>query len=131
MPLEQIYPDGLRRPPTYAPAVRVTGGRTVYLAGHTPVDIDGNTVGEGDFGAQARQVYENLRITLAALGGDFSNLARMTTYVVDYTTENRAELGTARSAAMGDSRAASTLLGVAALATPGWLIEIEAIAVFD
>ena len=131
MVIERIYPDGLRRPPTYVPVVRATGGTTVYLSGQVPVDANGDLVGDGDFGAQARQVFANLRLALAGVGADFSNVVRMTTYVVNYSPELREALGAARSEAMGDARAASTLLGVQALAVPGYLIEVEAIAVVD
>ena len=129
MSIERINPAGLRVPPTYSPVVRVSGGTTVYISGQVPVDVEGNLVGEGDFAAQAKQVYENLRLALASVGGDFSNVARMTTYIVNYTPELRDALGAVRSAAMSDARAASTLLGVQALAVPGYLIEVEAIAV--
>lgn len=131
MAIERIYPEGLRRPPTYAPVVRATGGTTIYLSGQVPVDANGDLVGEGDFGAQARQVFVNLRLALAGVGADFGNVVRMTTYVVNYTPELRDALGVARAEAMGDARAASTLLGMQALAAPGYLIEIEAIAVVD
>lgn len=96
-----------------------------------PVDLEGNIVGEGDFGAQARQVFANLRSALAAVGGDFSNLARMTTYIANYSPELREALGAARCEAMGDAHCANTLLGVQSLAVPGYLIEVEAIAVID
>ena len=129
--IERIDPPGLRRPPTYAPVVRVNGGTTVYLSGQVPVDAEGNVVGEGDIAAQAKQVYENLRLALAGVGGDFRNLVRMTTYIVGYTPAMRDAVGAVRSEAMGDVRAASTLLGVQSLAMPGYLIEVEAIAVID
>jgi enamine deaminase RidA (YjgF/YER057c/UK114 family) len=131
MPIERIYPEGLRRPPTYAPVVRATGVTTVYVSGQVPVDANGDPISEGDFGAQARQVFANLRLALAGVGGDFANVVRMTTYVVNYSPELRDALGAARTEAMGDSRAASTLLGVQALAVPGYLLEVEAIAVID
>ena len=131
MTIERIYPDGLRRPPTYVPVVRTTGGSTIYLSGQVPVDANGDLVGEGDFAAQARQVFANLRVALAGVGADFDNVVRMTTYIVNYTPALREALGAARSEAMGDARAASTLLGVQALAVPGYLIEVEAIAVID
>ena len=130
MNIERIDPPGLRRPPTYAPVVRVTGGRTVYLSGQVPVDLDGN-VAEDDFVAQAKQVYENLRLALAGVGADFHNLVRMTTYIVDFSDERRALLSTVRAEAMGDVRAASTLLGVQSLAMPSYLLEVEGIAVVE
>ena len=113
MTIERINPAGLSHPPTYSHVVRATGGSTVYISGQVPVDAAGHLVGGDDFEAQARQVYANLRTALAAVGADFSHVARMTTYV------------------MGDQLAASTLIGVQALAVPDYRIEIEAIAVLD
>lgn len=129
MTIERIYPEGLRRPPTFTPVVRAIGGSTLYLSGQVPVDIDGQLVGEGDFAAQARQVFANLRIALEAAGADFTNVVKMTTYIVDYRPELREALGAARTEAMGGALPASTLVGVQALAMPGYLIEVEAIAV--
>ncbi len=129
MTIERIDPPGLRRPPTYAPVVRVTGGRTVYLSGQVPADLDGNV--PEDFTAQAKQVYENLRLALAGVGADFTNLVRMTTYIVGFSEERRAALSAVRSEAMGDARAASTLLGVERLAMPSYLVEVEGIAVVE
>ncbi len=129
MTLERIYPDGLRRPPTYTPVVRATGGTTVYVSGQVSVDVDGNIVGEGDFAAQARQVFANLRVALAAVGADFTNVVKMTTYIVNYDVALRDTLGEARTEAMADALPASTLIGVQALAVPEYLIEIEVVAV--
>ena len=129
MTIERINPEGLRRPPTYTPVVRATGGSTLYLSGQVPVDVDGQLVGEGDFAAQAQQVFSNLRLALAAVGADFSNVVKMTTYIVNYRPELREALGAARTAAMGQALPASTLVGVQALAMPGYMIEVEAIAV--
>lgn len=131
MAIERIYPEGLRRPPTYAPVVRATGGTTAYLSGQVPVDVNGDLVGEGDFASQARQVFLNLRTALGAVGGDFANVVKMTTYIVNYTPALRDALGAARTEAMGDARTASTMVGVQALAVPGYLIEVEVIAVID
>ncbi len=127
--IERINPDGLRRPPTYTPVVRVIGGTTVYISGQVPVDVEGNVVGVGDFAAQARQVFGNLRLALASVGGDFSNVAKITTYIVNYTPDLREGYSAARVEATGDSLPASTLVGVQALAMSEYLIEIEAVAV--
>jgi enamine deaminase RidA (YjgF/YER057c/UK114 family) len=131
MTIERINPAGLSHPPTYSHVVRATGGSTVYISGQVPVDAAGHLVGGDDFEAQARQVYANLRTALAAVGADFSHVARMTTYVVDYRPELRDVIGRLRLEVMGDQLAASTLIGVQALAVPDYRIEIEAIAVLD
>ena len=131
MNIERINPAGLRRPPTYTPVVRATGGSTVYCSGQVSVDIEGRLVGEGDFAAQARQVFANLRTALAAVGADFSNVVKMTTYIVNYGPALRDVVGPIRAEAMGDALPASTLIGVQALAMPSYMIEIEAIAVVE
>lgn len=131
MPIEHINPAGLRRPPTYTHVMKATGGTTVYIAGQVSLDAEGRLVGEGDFAAQAKQVFENLRIALASAGAGFNNLARITTYIVGFDQAKREAFGAARLAAMGDALPASTLLGVAALAQPGYQIEVEGIAVLD
>ncbi|MBM4411296.1 MAG: RidA family protein [Chloroflexi bacterium] len=129
MTIERINPEGLRRPPTYTPVVRASGGSALYISGQVPVDIEGKIVGAGDFAAQAAQVFANLRIALAAGGADFSHVVKMTTYIVNYHPALREALGAARTAAMGGALPASTLVGVQALALPEYLLEIEAIAV--
>ena len=129
MSIERIQPAGLRRPPTYTPVVRAVGGATVYISGQISVDIDGRVVGAGDFAEQTRQVFENLRLALASVGADFSNVVKMNTYIVDYTPDHREVLGTIRDELLDGALPASTLIGVQALAAPEYLIEIEAIAV--
>lgn len=129
MSIERIQPTGLRRPPTYTPVVRAVGGATVYISGQISVDVDGRVVGAGDFAEQARQVFENLRLALASVGADFSDVVKMTTYIVDYIPEHRDVLGTIRDELLEGALPASTLIGVQALAAPEYLIEIEAIAV--
>ena len=64
MALEHIQPEGLSRPTGYTHVVR-TKGTVVFLAGQVSLDSDGNIVGEGNFEAQARQVFSNLRAALA------------------------------------------------------------------
>ncbi len=58
-------------------------------------------------------------------------VARITIYVVQHRVEYLPAISEARIAVFGDHRPADTLLGVETLAEPGYLIEIEAIAVAD
>ena len=129
MTIERLNPEGLSTPAAYSHVVRARGGSTVYLAGQTPIDAAGNVVGEGDFAAQARQVYSNVLKALAGVGADASHLVRTTTYIVNYTPALRDALAAARGEAFGEVKPASTLLGVQALANPAYLIEVEGIAV--
>jgi len=89
-------------------------------------------VGEGDFAAQTRATYENVRIALASAGAEPGDIVRMRTYIVDYKPEYLEPLGIETAAFFGDHPPpAATLLGVASLAMPEFMIEIEVTAVID
>ena len=123
-------PDGLLKPGAYTPAVRVTGGTTIYISGQVSQDAAGNVVGGGDLLAQTRQVYRNLGIALSAAGAAFADVVKLNVYVVGYQPEHRALLQSVREQHVSkDHPPASTLIGVQALARPEYLVEIEAIAV--
>ena len=130
--LEHIRPDGLANNPAYTQVVAARRSRTVYVSGQVALDADGNAVGGSDLGAQTQQVMENLGTALAAAGATFDDVVKITTFVVDYRPEHRRTIAEVRGRFLpADNPPASTLVGVSALAAPGWLIEIEAVAVTD
>jgi enamine deaminase RidA (YjgF/YER057c/UK114 family) len=112
---------------------RTCSGRTVYLSGQVARDADGEPVGSGDLAAQVEQAYLDVATALAAVGGSFDDVAKLTVYIVDWSPELLPELGAgvARVAErLGvDPRKPITLLGVAALGEPDLLVEVEAVAV--
>jgi enamine deaminase RidA (YjgF/YER057c/UK114 family) len=131
MTLECINPDDLPVPLTYTQVVVATGSRLVFVAGQEPEDREGNLVGPGDFALQARQVFANLGRALAAAGARPDQVTKITIYVTDYRRDQHLPvIEEARVALFGDHKPVDTLLGVAAL-SPGYLIEVDAIAVTD
>jgi enamine deaminase RidA (YjgF/YER057c/UK114 family) len=125
-----LNPDGLLKPGAYTPAIRVTGGSTIYISGQVSQDVQGQVVGAGDVLAQTEQVYRNLGIALAAAGASFTDVVKLNVYVVNYKPEHRALLQAVREKHVSKSNPpASTLIGVQALARPEFLVEIEAVAV--
>lgn len=128
--IEHLRPEGMANNPAYSHAVKATGGSTVYISGQVAIDAAGSIVGVGDLEAQTEQVMVNLGIALAAAGGSFADIVKLTTYVVDYHPAMRPTITSVRSRHItGGDPPASTLVGVSALAAPEWLIEIEAVAV--
>ena len=82
----------------------------------------------GDFRAQAERVFATLRIALASAGATFSDVVKTTTYVSDVA--NAAALREIRGKYLDPARPpANSLIGVARLARPELLLEIEAVAV--
>jgi enamine deaminase RidA (YjgF/YER057c/UK114 family) len=129
---EHKNPPGLSAPRGYTHVVSASGGRTVYIAGQVALNVQGEVVGKGDLRAQARQVFENLRIALAGAGATFKDVVKWNTYVVGLKPEDLAALREVRGEFLKDvTPPASTLVSVQGLANPDFLIEIEAIAVVD
>jgi enamine deaminase RidA (YjgF/YER057c/UK114 family) len=131
MTLELINPEGLAVPASYTQVVVASGGRTVFVAGQVADDARGSLVAPGDLAAQARQAFANVGRCLVAAGAGPEQVAKLTIYVVDHRPEHLPAISEARIAVFGDHRPADVLLGVRALAEPGYLIEVEAIAVLD
>ena len=130
--LEHLRPEGLSHNPAYSHVVTASGTRTIYTAGQVSVDERGALVGAGDLAAQTTQVMRNIGLALAATGATYADIVKITTYVVNYKPEHRVIIGQARSPFFASGKPpASTLVGVAALAMPEWLVEIEAVAVVD
>ena len=126
------HPEGLPRNPAYSQVVAASGTRTIYIAGQVSVDAQGALVGPDDLAAQTTQVMRNVGLALAAADATYADIVKITTYVVNYKPEHRVIIGQARAPFFANGTPpASTLVGVAALAVPEWLIEIEAVAVVD
>jgi enamine deaminase RidA (YjgF/YER057c/UK114 family) len=129
--LECINPDDLPTPATYTQVVVATGGKWVFVSGQEPEDLHGKLVGRGDLAAQACQVFGNLGRALAAAGARPDQVSKITIYVVNYKRDECLPIiEEARLALFGDHKPADVVVGVAAL-SPGYLIEVDAIAVID
>jgi enamine deaminase RidA (YjgF/YER057c/UK114 family) len=127
-----INPADIHKPRGYSHAVAVEGGRTIYISGQVAVDREGNPVGKGDLRAQAEKASENLLAALKAAGASAADIVKMNTYVVGYKPEDYRIIRDVRARMFADVEPpASTLVGVAALAIDGLLIEMEAIAAVE
>jgi enamine deaminase RidA (YjgF/YER057c/UK114 family) len=122
-----INPPTISKPPGYTHVVEITApGRTIYIAGQLGIDPSGNM--PADFRGQTVQAFENLKNALAAVGASFKDVVKINNYIVDIP----ANIGTFREVRDQylnmSAPPASTAVGVPALARPGALFEIEAIA---
>jgi len=133
MPIELLNPSALPQPEHYRQVAVATGTRTVYLAGQVARAADGTPVGPDDLAAQVEQAYLNVGAAMAAVGGSFDDVAKLTVYVVDWSEDKLAALGAGVGRAaeqLGvDPRRPTTLIPVAALGEPDLLVEVDAVAV--
>jgi 2-iminobutanoate/2-iminopropanoate deaminase len=122
---EEMRVPGLPAPLShYTDAVRF--GDLLFISGCAPVDETGRLVGAGDVAIQARQVLSHIGTVLRHVGGDFSDIIKVTVYLLD--VDDRVAVNEVRKEFFGDSRPASTLIEVRRLAVPGMLVEIDAVA---
>ena len=129
-------PEELPKVPFHRQLSIATGSKLLFMAGQVAWDADGTLVGEGDLAAQVEQCFLNIGAALAGAGGSFDNVAKLTTYVTDWSTDKMHLIGERRARAparLGVTTllAPGTLIGVAALYSPDLLVEVEAIAVID
>ena len=126
--LQKYGAPGVFDPPGYSQAIKVTGAQTIlYLAGQVPYDASGNPAHPGDFTAQARVVFGAVKALVEAGGGTLANVVKITTYVTD--ARYRPEFRVVRDEFFGVRGPASTMVQVAALSHPDYMIEIEAVAI--
>ena len=122
-----LSPDTLPKPFGYSHVVEAPASRIVYVSGQVPLDAEGRLVGEGDFDAQVRRVFENLALALEAAEVTWGDVVKLTYFVTDMS-------GIASLRAIRDEYVdtqhppASTLVGVSRLFRDDVLVEIEAVA---
>lgn len=134
MPVSYSNPSGVAVPiGMYSQVARLAGGAhdLVFIAGQLSVDAQGESVGAGDFPAQMRQVFANVGAVLGAEGLGFDSIAQMTTYLRG--EELIAEFYRVREVLFAELFPAgafppNTLLVVARLVRPEFLIEVQCIA---
>jgi reactive intermediate/imine deaminase len=122
---EEIRVAGLAEPIShYTDAVRA--GDLLFVSGVVAVDAEGTLVGGDDVVAQARQIFENMRVVLEEAGCAFADVVKVTIFLTD--VNDRARINPVRQEVFGSARPASTLVEVSRLAVEGAKIEVEAIA---
>jgi enamine deaminase RidA (YjgF/YER057c/UK114 family) len=128
-----LSPKTLIAPAGYSHVAKVNRGTVVYLAGQVSADASGNLIGEGNFEAQAEQVFGNLKIAVEAAGGTMADIVKLNIYLVAEVEQDQVpKLRAIRDRHVNvEKPPASTLVVVSRLARPGWLIEIEAVAALD
>jgi len=108
----------------YTDAVRF--GDLLFISGIAPLDGQNQLVAPGDVVAQAEFIFAKMGRILEQAGGSFANILRVTVYLTN--VDDRPRINPIRQRVFGATRPASTLIEVSALAVPGMLVEVEAVA---
>jgi reactive intermediate/imine deaminase len=108
----------------YTDAVRF--GNLLFISGTVALDSENNVIAPEDVVGQTEHILETIGRILVQAGGSFVDVLRMTVYLLD--VNDRTRINPVRQKYFGAAKPASTLIEVSALAVPGLLIEIEAVA---
>jgi reactive intermediate/imine deaminase len=123
-----LAPETLPRPVGYSHVVDAPANRIIYVSGQVPLDAEGHLVGESDYEAQTRQVFENLTRALEAADAFWTDVVKLTYFLRDV-----GEIAAVRAVRdeYVDAKAppASSLVEVSGLFRDDVLIEIEAVAI--
>lgn len=124
MPVMLTNPEGAPAPVGryHHAAIVPPGTRLVEISGQVGVRADGSILADG--AGQCAQAFANLMAVLKGVGGSAADLVKVTVFLTDPALIPA--MREARTAAFGAAMPASTLLIVAGLAAPSYVVEVEA-----
>ena len=125
--LKRIQSKDVAEPPPGTFSQCLVAGDTIFVAGQTAGTADGGVGGDGSMFSQAMICFTKIKALLEGAGAMMADIAKLTVYVTDIS--KRAEVTEARKKFFSGDFPCSTLIEISALAQPGLLIEVEAIAV--
>ncbi|RYE24760.1 MAG: RidA family protein [Sphingobacteriales bacterium] len=127
--INYINPEGLFKSPAFSQAVTVQGkGKTIYIGGQNAADAEAKLVGCDDIGKQTEQAMKNIQLILEACGAGFQHLVKMTIFMVDGQDVMKGFEASQKFLGQSKNPPAVSVVKVAALGRPEYLVEIEGIA---
>ena len=128
--LRHVNPDGMHKNPAFSQAITVHGPHeTVYVGGQNAVDVDGQIVGRGDVALQATQVARNVRTVLDEVGATSDAVVKWNVHLVQGQDARVAMQAFLAELGVPERPPTVTVLLVAGLAHPDFLLEVDAVAV--
>ena len=116
-------------PAHYSHVAIVTAGRTVYVSGQVALDATGRVVGEGEPARAGRTGVREPQGGARSRRGELADVIKMVTYVVALDAERVQVMRDVRAQFLPSGhKPASTMVGVASLVRPEFLVEVEMIA---
>ena len=133
MTREYINPPGVPKRAHYTRVLTIDKpSKLIYIAGQTPADDNYQPLHPGDVRAQYIAVLDGLTLQLKAACATWDDVVFRRMYAVDVAAflkvmnDSTVELPWDKA-----KPSPSTLIGVAALSNPGFLIEVEIAAVIE
>lgn len=126
---QYVNPDGLSKNPAFSQVVVTQGnGKTIYVGGQDAVNAQREIVGKGNIADQTEQVMNNLQTALSACGATFDNLVKLSIYLVQGQDLVSGFQVSQKFLGNLTNPPVISVLVVAGLAHPDFLVEIDATA---
>ncbi|WP_439489953.1 RidA family protein [Algoriphagus sp.] len=127
--IQHINPDGLPKNPAFSQIVTIQGsGKTIYIGGQDAINEKGEIIGKNNIAEQTEQVMNNLQTALSTCSANFENLVKLTIYIVQGQDLYSAFQTSQKFFGQLSNPPVISVLIVAGLANPDFLIEIDATA---
>jgi enamine deaminase RidA (YjgF/YER057c/UK114 family) len=124
-----INPDGLMKNPAFSQVILTQGkGKTIYIGGQNSVNANREIIGKGNIQSQTEQIMKNIQNALSACNATFDNIIKLNIYIVQGQDAYGAFLSSQKFLAQNSNPPVITVLFVAGLMNPDYLIEIDVTA---
>ncbi len=129
MNISYINPENMSKPRGYSHAIAVSGNhKTIYIGGQNALDENGNLVGKGSIKEQTGQVLENIEKILDKAGAKLENVVKFNIHILQGQNPQEGFSVFQQKWGANPNLPAITVLFVAGLGNPDWLLEIDAVA---
>lgn len=128
--IQYINPINMVKPRGYSHAISVSGNhKTVYIGGQNAIDENDNLIGKNNLGEQTEQVLTNIEKILKSVGAELDNIVKFNIHILQIQKPQEGLQAFQKRWGMDKKYPTITVVFVAGLGNPDWLIEIDAIAV--
>lgn len=126
-----INPPELYKHPSYSRVITVKGPcKFIFIAGQTPSDENYQPVHPGDYRRQYEHIIDALTVQLKAAGATWDDVVVRRVYTLDVEALQTA-LREVKRPENKEFPPTSTMIGVTRLSNPGFLIEMDLIAITE
>ncbi len=130
--IQYINPINMIKPRGYSHAISVSGNhKTVYIGGQNAINEKGELIGRGKLGEQTEQVLTNIEKILKNVGAELDNIVKFNIHILQGQNPQEGFQAFQRRWGMNKNYPTITVVFVAGLGNPDWLIEIDAIAIIS
>ncbi len=130
MEIRYINPKNMAKPRGYSHAISISGNyKTIYIGGQNAIDENGTLIGKNNLKQQTEQVLTNINKILQDSDAKFENIIKFNIHILQGQNPQEGFQTFQERWKDNQNFPIVTVLFVAGLGSPDWLVEIDAIAV--